>query len=60
MYVKAYISRMEMPRKIHPNLQIITIFLENGKKSLFWSLRSKKLDSLQHAILNAKIAWKPS
>ena len=40
MYIKVYISGMQMSQRIHFWYQILLkmlIFWENGKKSLFWS-----------------------
>ena len=40
MYIKVYISGMEMSQRIHFWYQILRkmmIFWENGKKPLFWS-----------------------
>ena len=53
MYVKVYISRMEMTK----NLLKITIFWENGQKG------QKKFRTdykTQFWVKNAKVAWKSS
>ena len=59
MYIKVYIFGMEMSQKIHFWCQILlkmSIFWQNGKKSLFWF--KKFLDSLQKQfwVKNAEIA----